>query len=160
MTEMNKLTNIIVMVVILILAVLLVFPEAIFAQSSGTDRDTARITGMERGKAHMGAMRGRTVLTAEQQEQIARLQKKFREDNADIIKQLITKNFDLNTIIESDNPDINKAKAVQEEISDLKASLAEKRIELYMEIRKINPDTKFGWVLRRGQGMRGAESGH
>jgi len=104
----------------------------------------------------MGAMKGKTSnLTAEQQEQVEKLQKKFREDNADTIKQLMTKRFDLNTILSSEKPDADKARAAQKEISDLTAKLAQKRIDLYFELLKVNPDAKLGQGRGRGMGMMG-----
>lgn len=143
---------------ILLLAGLLAFPIAAAAQDSTAEKSTGRMMGMQRGKGQMGNMGNKTSsLTAEQQEQIEKLQKKFREDNADTIKQLMTKRFDLNTILSSDNPDADKAKAAQKEISELTAKLAQKRIDLYFELRKIAPDAKFGRGLGRGMGMMGIQ---
>ena len=36
-----------------------------------------------------------------------------------------------------------KAKAIQKEISDLHAKLEQKRMDMYFELIKINPDIKF-----------------
>ena len=90
-----------------------------------------------------------STLTAEQISQIADLRKKFRDDNADILKQLMTKRFDLNVVFDSDNPDPAKAKTIQKEISALNAELAQKEIDLYIKILKIDPNVKF----RGGMGM-------
>jgi Spy/CpxP family protein refolding chaperone len=140
---------------ILLLAGLIASPIVFAAQETTAEKGTGRM-GMQRGRAQMGAMKGKTsTLTTEQQEQIKKLQKKFREDNADTIKQLMTKHFDLNTILSSDKPDADKAKAVQKEISDLTAKLAQKRIDLYFELLKINPDAKFRQGIGRGMGMVG-----
>lgn len=141
---------------ILLLAGIFAFPMVTAAQDTTNITKTGRMSGMQRGNAQMGALRGKaSSLTTEQQEQIIKLQKKFREENADTIKQLMTKRFDLNTIFSSDNPDVDKAKAIQKEISELNAKLAQKRIDLYFELLKINPDAKFGQGLGRGMGMMG-----
>jgi Spy/CpxP family protein refolding chaperone len=140
---------------ILLLAGLVASTIVFAAQETTAEKGAGRM-GMQRGKGQLGAMRGKTSnLTTEQQEQIEKLQKKFREDNADTIKQIMTKRFDLNTILSSDKPDADKAKAAQKEISDLTAKLAQKRIDLDFELRKIAPDAKFGQGLGRGMGMMG-----
>ncbi len=155
---MKRLTSIIG---ILALTGLFALPMVYAAEDTTTEKNTGKMTGMQRGKGQMGAMRGKaSSLTTEQQAQVEKLQKKFREDNADTIKQLMTKRFDLNTILSSDKPDADKAKAAQKEISDLTAKLAQKRIDLYFELRKIAPDAKFGQGFGRGMrmmGMSGAE---
>jgi Spy/CpxP family protein refolding chaperone len=146
---------------ILVLAAFIAFPVMAAAQGSGTGKNTGKMVGMERGKGRMGNMGDKTSsLTTDQQQQIEKLQKKFRDDNADTLKQLMTKRFDLNTILDSDKPDADKAKAIQKEISDLDAKLAQKRIDLYIELSKIAPDAKFGRGLGKGMGMRGMGVGN
>jgi Spy/CpxP family protein refolding chaperone len=141
---------------ILVLAALIAFPMMSMSQDAGTGKNTARTMKMERGKGQWGGRAGNNAnLTTEQQDQIEKLHKKFRDDNADTIKQLMTKHFDLNTILDSDKPDGDKARAIQKEISDLNAKLAQKRIDLYIETRKINPDAKLGAGEGRGNGMMG-----
>jgi Spy/CpxP family protein refolding chaperone len=141
---------------ILLLAGLFTGSMVYAAEDTATEKGAGKMMGMQRGRAQMGAMKGKTsTLTTEQQEQIEKLQKKFREDNADTTKQLMTKRFDLKTILSSDKPDADKAKAVQKEISDLTAKLALKRIDLYFELLKINPDAKFRQGIGRGMGMMG-----
>ena len=153
--EMIYMKRLIGIMGILLLAGLFASSLVYAAEDSTTEKGTGRM-GMQRGNAQMGAMKGKTSnLTAEQQEQVEKLQKKFREDNADTIKQLMTKRFDLNTILSSEKPDADKAKAAQKEISDLTAKLAQKRIDLYFELLKVNPDAKFGQGRGRGMGMMG-----
>ncbi len=124
---------------IIFLTGLFVLPMMAFGRGDKTGSHSGYMKGMTVPKAQTQA----PALTAEQISKIADLQKKFRDDNADILKQLMTKRFDLNTILDSDNPDAAKAKAVQKDISDLNAQLAQKRIDLYIEILKINPDAKY-----------------
>jgi len=145
---MNKYTAIAVM---LFLTGLLAFPMIAVSQNTSAEKQTTTM-GMNKERGHWKD-RATSNLTTEQREQIEKLHKKFREDNADTIKQLMTKRFDLNTALNSDKPDLEKAKAIQKEISDLNAKLAQKRIDLYMEVRKINPDSKFGGGMGRGLRM-------
>ncbi len=94
-------------------------------------------------------------LTAEQISQIEDLHKKFRDENADTLKELMTRRFDLNMALDSDKPDTAKAKAIQKEISSLEAKLALKRIDLYAELLKIDPKAKFRGGMDRGHRMKG-----
>jgi len=142
---MNKYTIIAVM---LLLTGLLAFPMIAVSQNVGTEKQSTT-TGMDKERGHW-KNRATSNLTTEQREQIRKLHQKFREDNADTLKQLMTKHFDLKTVLSSDKPDLEKAKAIQKEISDLNAKLAQKRIDLYMDVRKINPNAKFGEGMRRG----------
>ena len=136
---------------VLFLTSLLASPVMAVSQTAGKGKQTATV-GVDR---EHGSWRGKGIynLSAEQREQIRNLHQKFRADNADTIKQLMAKHFDLRTTLNSDKPDFEKAKAVQKEINDLNAKLAQKRIDLYSEIRKINPDAKFGEGPGRGLRM-------
>jgi zinc resistance-associated protein len=91
-------------------------------------------------------------LTDEQKGQMDNLYKKFFDDTAQLRNQIWTKRGELQTLLSSPNPDPAKAKALQKELSDLKAKMAQERLTLQMEERKINPDARFGG---RGYGPRG-----
>lgn len=123
-------------------------------------RQHSATMGIEKGKGRWG-VRSENIgnLSTEQWKQIEKLQKNFRDDNAESIKQLMTKRFDLNTILDSDKPDADKAKAMQKQISDLNSNLAQKEIDLYLELRKINPDAKYGRGSVRDLGMMGMQNG-
>lgn len=145
---------------LLLLAGVLAFPMMAFCRGAGTGKSMGGMMGMERGKWHMGSMGNHVSnLTTEQKSQIETLLKKFRTDNAETLKQLMTKHFDLNTILDSDSPDPGKAKAIQKEISALNAKLAQEKVGLYIDMRKINPDAKFGRGMGRGVGMMGMHGG-
>jgi Spy/CpxP family protein refolding chaperone len=145
----------------LLLAGLIAFPMSASSQGTGTGKHTGVMRGTEKG-----GVQGRTSvdtaakLTAEQQEKLNTVQQKFRDDNADALKQLMTKRFDLNNILDSDKPDAEKARAIQKEISDINSKLAQKRIDLYIEMRKINPAMKFGKGSGKGSGMMGMGTGN
>jgi zinc resistance-associated protein len=57
-------------------------------------------------------------------------------------------------LMNTSNPDLEKAKALQKEISDLRGKMGQERIKQFAEERKINPDARFGMGWGRG-GMKG-----
>jgi zinc resistance-associated protein len=94
--------------------------------------------------------RGYTTLTTEQREQLEALHKTFYDETNPLQKDLWDKRAELDTVLNAANPDMDKAKAIQNEISALQAKLAEKRIEFEVEARKINPDAQYGRGYGRG----------
>lgn len=88
-------------------------------------------------------------LTDEQRTQLDKLHQQFRDETADLRTKIWTKRGELRILMGTSNPDAAKAKALQKEISDLKAKMGEKKMELALEARKIAPDARFG----RGHGM-------
>jgi len=101
--------------------------------------------------------RGHENLTQEQRSQLDKLSQKFHDETAQIRNEIRSKSAELNTLLTSPNPDAEKAKALQKEISDLKAKLAQKRIDFRLEACKIAPELRFGRGYGRGYGshMRG-----
>ena len=91
-------------------------------------------------------------LTEEQRNELSRLDRKYFDETADLRNKLWTKESELQTILNSQNPEIDKAKAVQKEISELRSKLDEKRIEYETEARKVAPDDTYGHY---GQHMGG-----
>jgi Spy/CpxP family protein refolding chaperone len=97
-------------------------------------------------------------LTNEQREQLDGLYQKFFDQTAQVRSQLWAKQSELNVQLNTSKPDAEKAKALQKEISDLQAKMAEERINLVLEARKISPEAGYGrgWGYGRGFGpMRG-----
>jgi len=100
---------------------------------------------------------GASELTKEQQAQLEKLHQKFYDETAQLRTQLLTKSGELNILLSTSNPDVEKARALQKEISDLRAKMAQERLNLQLEARKISPDTRIGMGYGRGYGrhMRG-----
>ena len=94
-------------------------------------------------------------LTTEQRNQLDAIYKKYYDETAQIRNNLISKTTELRTALNSDNPDKEKAKSIQKEISDLQADLAQKRIDLQVEERKITPDLANGPGFGNGYRMMG-----
>ena len=58
-------------------------------------------------------------------------------------------------------PDLSKASALQKAVSELQASLDQKRLNHIMTMREINPDAGRGFMMGgRGMGYHGDEMGH
>ena len=98
-------------------------------------------------------------LTDEQKAQLDKLHQKFFDDTASLRSQIAAKHSELNILMNTSNPDVQKARALQKELSDLKAKMAQERINLQFEVRKINPDARFGMGHGRGMGGPGRGMG-
>ncbi len=86
-------------------------------------------------------------LTDDQEKQLDELNHKFFDETASLRSDIWKKTNDLNVLLDSPNPDVDKSKALQKELSDLKAKMAEKRLSYDLEARKIAPDARYA---RRG----------
>jgi zinc resistance-associated protein len=95
---------------------------------------------------------GNETLTPDQRTQLDQLDRKFYEDTASLRKDLWDKSYELNTILNSENPDLTKVKALNKEINDLGTQLQEKGLNYQLEIRKIIPETAFGGGYGRSFG--------
>ncbi len=95
---------------------------------------------------------GYDILTEEQRSQLDRLHQKFYDATAQLRNEIWAKSLELNTLLNSPNPDAEKAKALQKEISDLRAKLAQERIDFELEVRKLAPKGYYGRGYSRGCG--------
>ena len=113
--------------------------------------------------------RGYTNLSKEEQSQLKELENKFSNETYRLRNEIWSKLAELNSYLNSTNPDSQKLKALQRELSDLRAEMDEKRLAYELEARKILPDTRFrggygkgyyghhmrGYGPRMGYGQRG-----
>ena len=95
---------------------------------------------------------GNEALTPDQRTQLDQLDKKFYEDTANLRKDLWDKSYELNTILNTENPDPAKVNALNKEINDLRAKLQEKSLNYRLEARKIVPETAFNGGYGRSFG--------
>jgi len=93
--------------------------------------------------------RGYDRLTEEQRSKSDELYRKFSDKTAKLRDEIWAKSAALDTLLNSANPDATKAKAIQKEISDLRARIAQERINFELEGRKIAPE------LRSDRGYQG-----
>ena len=91
-------------------------------------------------------------LSPEQQNKLNQLNKNFLNKTATLRNNIWGKSDELNTALNATDPDIEKAKALQREISDLRSQLAEHKLVLEIEGRKIAPNAFSG--SRYGKGYR------
>ena len=91
-----------------------------------------------------GSERGYENLTQEQRTKLEELDRKFSEETATLRNEIWTKSGELNAVLNSSTPDLEKAKALQGELSDLRAKLDEERLSYELEARKITPEQRSG----------------
>ena len=103
-------------------------------------------TGPERGRSDYGN------LTSEQKSRLDTLDREFYDETRDLRDQIWSKSRDLDVALNIPGPDLEKAKALQSEISDLYAKLDEKILDYELEARKIAPDQRLGYGYGHGYG--------
>jgi Spy/CpxP family protein refolding chaperone len=91
-------------------------------------------------------------MTDEQLNQLAELRQKHYDETAETRSQLWARQAELNVLLNTSAPDLDKAKALQKEISDLRSKMGQERINFYGEAKKINPDFRFHRSWGRGKG--------
>lgn len=93
-------------------------------------------------------------LSAEQLDQLKELRDAFFGATADLRREVHRKHLALRSELAGKTPDPAAAKALQQEISDLRAQLAEKRIDHLLAVKKIHPDAGFPLMTGGGPGGR------
>ena len=101
--------------------------------------------------------RGYGNTTEEQRGQLAELDRKVYNETAKLRDEIWTKSNELNALLNSPNPDPEKAKALQKEIGDLRTTLDEKRLAYELEARKIAPESRLSGGYGRGYNGRHME---
>ena len=84
-------------------------------------------------------------LTSQQRSKLDTLTQKYYDETRGLQDQIWTKSGELNALLSSANPDMDKAKALQKEISDLQAKMDEQTLTYQLEARKIAPDQRLGY---------------
>ena len=95
-------------------------------------------------------------LTKEQRNELEKLRKKYHDENTELRNQMRSKSIELHGLVNSADPDLEKARSLQGEISNLKAKLAQNRLSFELEARKIAPelrsDRRYGRSYGAGKG--------
>lgn len=139
-----------------IVALVVAIAYSVFAWGPGWGKGPPMIGNWGRGPGypwqHGG---GYGNLTQEQRTQLDNLYQKLFDETATLRNEIWTKSGELNSLLNTSNPDSEKAKALQKELNDLGAKIAEKRLDLDLAARKIVPEGGFapGWGM--GPGMVG-----
>ena len=95
--------------------------------------------------------------TSEERGKLDALDRKFYDETSDIRNQIRIKSRELDSILNNSNPDLEEAKGLQKEISELRARMDERTLNYELEARKINPNDRLGSAYggRHGRHMRG-----
>jgi Spy/CpxP family protein refolding chaperone len=113
--------------------------------------------GPERGKGHYGRGHwgggpgrgwqhhmGHENLTEAQRSQLQKLHQDFYDKTAKLRVEIMSKRAELGILLNTSNPDAAKATALQKELSDLRAQMAQEMLKFQLEVRKIAPDLRLG----------------
>jgi len=100
-------------------------------------------------------------LTPEQREQMERERQAFFDATKNERQDLYAKRLELKAEMAKSQPDLSKASALQQTVSELQGSLDQKRLNHIMNMRKIDPDAGTRFMMGgRGMGYRGDEMGY
>jgi len=103
--------------------------------------------------------RGDSELSKDQWNKLDKLGQEYYDETADLRNKLWKKTTELGDLLNTSDPDVQKAKEIQKEINDLRAQLDEKRLSYELETRKTVPEGRFDRGYGRGMGygphMRG-----
>ena len=97
-------------------------------------------------------------LTSKQKSSLDVLDRKFYDETRDLRDQVWAKSRELGSVLNNSSPDLEKAKTLQKEMSDLRAKLDEKTLYYELEVRKIAPDQRL--VYGHGYGHHRGPYGH
>ena len=142
-----------------ITALIAVLAVPVFTWAHGWGRGHHMMGDWGTGPGYSGQYdRGYGNLTEEQASKLDQLDKKFYTETADLRDKIWSKSTELDNLLSSADPDLEKARAIQKEINDLRAKLDEKRLNYELEARKVNPNSQFdrGYghhMWGRGSGM-------
>jgi zinc resistance-associated protein len=99
-----------------------------------------------------GYERGYGAIPEEQQSTLQELDNKFYEETATLRNEIRMKSSELNGLLNSSTPDLEKVKALQKELNNLRAQMDEKRLNYELEVRKVLPERRFGGSYGMGYG--------
>ena len=99
-------------------------------------------------------------LTSQQRSKLNALDRKFYDETSDLRNQIWTKSRELDSVMDSPNPDLQKAKALQKEISELSAKMDQKTLSYELEARKIIPEDQLGSAYGGWYGHHMGPYGH
>jgi len=91
-------------------------------------------------------------LTESQNAELGRLEQKFSNDTAKLRDEIWTKSEELNTLLNAADPDVRKVRALQKEITGLRAEVDRQRIDFELKARKITPNSGYNRGYSRGYG--------
>ena len=99
-------------------------------------------------------------LTDEQQKALDQERQAFLNATESLRQDLYAKNLELRSELAKDNPDAQKAAALQKEISKLESELDQKQLDFMLNARKVAPDAGRGYMMGGRGGMMGYGPGY
>jgi zinc resistance-associated protein len=99
-------------------------------------------------------------LTDEQQKALDQERQAFLTATESLRQDLYAKNLELRSELAKDNPDAQKAAALQKEVSKLKSDLDQKQLDFMLNARKVAPDAGRGYMMGGRGGMMGYGPGY
>ena len=99
-----------------------------------------------------GSERGYGDVTKEQRSKLEEFDQKFYSETANLKNEIRTKSAELNRLLRSPDPDPEKVKALQSELSKLRAKVDEKHLAYELEARKILPELRSSGRYGMGYG--------
>ena len=145
---MDKYPNILIVFVALIL--LLGLGSPVFAnRDKGSGYQGTMHHGQERHHRGYGGP-GNGMLGDLSEDQIRKLNEEhtaFREATKDVRQQVYQKKLELASEVAKQQPDVAAAAALQQVISELQAQLAQRRLEHFFRVQKINPNLGLGGAM-------------
>jgi zinc resistance-associated protein len=111
---------------------------------------------------HYGPSRGDYPgdnLSREQIDKMEAQRESFLKETEPLRQGLYEKEMALRSELAKETPDVEKARQLQREISDLRGEFEQARLAHQVEMRKIAPDAGRGYA-GRGRGPRGGGYGH
>jgi hypothetical protein len=129
--------------------VLLMAGFLIIIMAAGASADMGRGHGYRGQMQHGGyGASGWGAFSNLSEEDIKKLdeeRKAFFEDTRDLRRKVYQKRLELASEMAKQKPEAARAAAIQKEISDTKAQLAQKHLDHLFRVRKINPDLGMGF---------------
>jgi len=88
--------------------------------------------------------RGYQNPTGEQRRHREELEQKYYRETGELRKAIEMKSADLESILNSPNPDMERARTVHNEIKGLRAKLEERRLEYERDMQRFDPVPPYG----------------
>jgi zinc resistance-associated protein len=78
------------------------------------------------------------------------LRQDFYTDSDTLRKEIWSKSAERDSLLNSTDPDVEKLRTLQKEISELRSKMSEKRLDFELEARKIAPEGSYAKGYGRG----------
>lgn len=108
--------------------------------------------------------KGYGSLTAEQRSKLQELDRKFYHETEPLRNEIMDLSHELNALLNSADPDPEKAKTLQKGLSDLRTKMDEKWLAYTLESRTIIPELpsrhRYGWRYRYNKRSYGSGMGY